>query len=297
MPASSSLRNQPSRSAADDNNLLPPTPDATGGAGRGKPASTTAAPPPPQRYTLRIPTRASNNNNSDSRDQPTLKNHSLVIGNSLGSPQPAKRPFPPGSVKGASQFFADPDAEVPLWGLAPASDAPYRATRRPGRLALPQSPLPKAFPRTLECSSGRDLFYEQAKSPLHSDSSPIVISSLCYSGATQAQTAMVAAARSEDLAVTATAQAAAVQAGASRPPARSAAAAVGAHARSSSAGETSVKALFKTYNSSNKQSDSAIHRQTVIAQAKARSARRQQHAFQQTVAGSIAVGGTGTAAP
>ena len=286
MPASPPL-GKPSRSFDDNSVRLPPTADATGGAGRGKSATSTAA---PQQYTLRIPTRASSPAGNNNGDQPTLKKFSPVLGISVSSAQPAKRPAPPGSTKGASQFFVDPDAEFPARGHAGAQSSPsssaYRSARRPDRLALPQSPLPKAFPRTLESSAGRDLFYEHAKSPMHSDSSPIVISSLCYSGATQAQTAMAAAARSEDPAAAA----------AGRTPTTSVAAAViNAHAHSAAAGETSVQALFKAYH--NKQSDSAIHRQTVIAQAKARSARRQQRALQQTAAGSIAAGGAGVALP
>eukprot|EP00750_Incisomonas_marina_P001924 INCI11817.1.p1 GENE.INCI11817.1~~INCI11817.1.p1 ORF type:complete len:267 (-),score=20.77 INCI11817.1:63-863(-) len=163
----------------------------------------------------------------------------------------------PGSMyQGKAHFFLDKNADTSK-GIAPSRSTYGKRATRPARGALPMSPMSAAsLPRTLEASPGRDLFYEQPKNPLHTDSSPIVISSLCYSGNVQAYNARVAAETGPRVPLD-KAPAASSREGTSR------------------AGTTSVKALFKAYHKSEGE-DSAIHRRAVVAQAKARSARRVQ---------------------
>lgn len=195
---------------------------------------------------------------------------SPVRGFSVSSSSPARSPFSesasgsapgvkrtPGSVyQGKANFFLDQNADTSK-GIAPTRSTYGKRAPRPARGALPMSPVSAAsLPRTLEASPGRDLFYEQPKNPLHTDSSPIVISSLCYSGNVQAYNTRVAGRPGPRMPLDKTPASSSGEG-----PSRS--------------GTTSVKALFKAYHKPEGK-DSSIHRRAVVAQAKARSARRVQ---------------------
>ena len=184
---------------------------------------------------------------SQSRMSAATLGLSIVGGTQLRQTQASAGPRHPH----ASRYVLDKDADITK-GLEVTQTVYSRRSPRSKGGRGPASPLAVGVPQSLEAGGRRSPASpaHPARNPLHSDNSPIVISSLCYSKSTQA--AMRSASRGAQ--------------------------------RETNGG--SVKALFKAYQHS---PDTAIHRKAVVAQAKARAARKLRVSPQRKTVGPSAI--------